>query len=104
MVLGLYYRANWSQLSAIVPPKAMASQPHFQELMSVEPDRATNEKFWEDNAAVCNEFVREYAPDISTFIPDFLHQFEEKTGVRIPRDGNVLDVGCGTGNRDVVGC
>ena len=82
----------------------MASQPYFEELMSVEYDRSKNEQFWENNAAVYNEFVKEYAPDVTKFIPDFLHKFEEETGVRIPRDGNVLDVGCGTGNRDVVGC
>ena len=79
-------------------------QPEFQELMSVEYDISARQAFWENNAVNYNDFVKEYAPDVATFIPDFLEKFEAQSGIQISRDGNVLDVGCGTGNREVLGC
>ena len=62
-------------------------------------DIYSREVFWEDVASAYPEFVAEYAPNVATFIPNFLNQYEkENQDVEISRDGNLIDVGCGPGN------
>ena len=62
-------------------------------------DISSREVFWEDVASAYPEFVAEYAPNVATFIPNFLNQYEkENQDVEISRDGNLIDVGCGPGN------
>ena len=76
------------------------SEPGIKEkLLDGRLDRYPRQELWEEAAAEYFNFIKEYAPNVATFIPDFLNQYEkENQDVEISRDGYLIDVGCGPGN------